>query len=188
MSEPTIDHPIRQLATTVVYESPYLRLREDRVVRLDGSQGIYSYLEKPDFALIIAEEDNGDLHLVEQYRYPVRARSIEFVQGTFPGLADGDPEELAREELRQETGITAARLRHLGRLNAAKAQSVQGFDVFVATGLTQGEAELEPEEQDLQHRRYTRAEVEDLIRTGVITDNSTLAAYALYLLSGAAPG
>ena len=97
--------------------------------------------------------------------------------------AAADPEHLAREELRQETGITARVLRHLGYLYCAAGMSSQGFDVFLATGLTPGTAELEVEEQDLVHRWFPRAEVEEMIRTGVITDDSSVAAYTLLLLS-----
>jgi 8-oxo-dGDP phosphatase len=174
---------VEQLSTQVAYETQYLRLREDRIRRPDGSEGIYSYLEKPDFALIIPVEDGG-FHLVEQYRYPVRARSWEFPQGTFPGLVPAaDAEHLAREELRQETGLTARQMRHLGHLQCANGVSSQGFDIFVATGLTHGRAELELEEQDLLHRWLPRARFEAMIRSGVITDDCTLAAYTLFLLN-----
>ncbi|MER6951678.1 NUDIX hydrolase [Nonomuraea sp. NPDC000554] len=180
-------HAIQQLSTAVTYESPYLRMREDRIRRQDGSEGIYSYVEKPDFALVIPLENDG-FHLVEQYRYPVRARSWEFPQGTLPGLAAGEPERMAREELRQETGLTAGVLRHLGRLNCAKGMSSQGFDVFLAADLTPGEAELEVEEQDLVHRWFPRREVEEMMRHGTITDAASLAAYTLILLDGATTG
>ncbi|TDD54623.1 NUDIX hydrolase [Nonomuraea terrae] len=179
--QPNTEHPIQQLSTEIVYESPYMRLREDRIRRLDGSDGLYTYVEKPDFALIIAIENDG-FHLVEQYRYPVRARSWEFVQGTFPKMGVGAPELLAREELRQETGITAGVMRHLGRLHCAKGISSQGFDVFVASDLTHGEAELEVEEQDLRHQWVSRTDFENMVTDGVVTDDSTLAAYTLFLL------
>jgi len=108
---------IEQTSTRVVYETWHMRLREDGIRRPDGSAGTYSYVEKPDFALIIPVE-NGGFHLVEQYRYPVRMRCWEFPQGTLPGMAVADdPEHLAREELRQETGLTASVLRHLGHLH-----------------------------------------------------------------------
>jgi 8-oxo-dGDP phosphatase len=175
---------IEQTSTRVVYETPHMRLREDGIRRPDGSAGIYSYVEKPDFALIIPAE-NGGFHLVEQYRYPVRARCWEFPQGTLPGMAGtDDPEKLAREELRQETGMTAGVMRHLGRLDCSHGLVSQGFDVFVATGLTPGTPELEIEEQDLRSRWFGRAEAEDMIRGGGITDDSTLAAYALFMLNG----
>ncbi len=177
---------IEQTSTRVVYETPHMRLREDGIRRPDGSAGIYSYVEKPDFALIIPVEDGG-FHLVEQYRYPVRMRCWEFPQGTLPGLAAAaDPEKLAREELRQETGMTAAAMRHLGRLHCSHGMASQGFDVFVARGLTPGPPELEIEEQDLRSRWFGRAEMEEMIRAGGITDDSTLAAYTLFLLAGQA--
>ncbi|HEY6277321.1 MAG TPA: NUDIX hydrolase [Streptosporangiaceae bacterium] len=186
MQEPA-GQRIEQLATRVAYETAYLRVREDRIRRPDGSEGIYSYIEKPDFALIIPVEDGG-FHLVEQYRYPVRARLWEFPQGTFPGLVPAtDAEQLAREELRQETGITAREMRHLGHLHCANGLANQGFDVFVAAGLSHGRAELEVEEQDLRHRWVPRAEFEAMIRSGAVTDDSSLAAYALFLLSERAP-
>jgi len=175
---------IEQLSTRVAYQTPYLRMREDQIRRPDGSDGIYSYVDKPDFALVIAAE-NGGFHLVEQYRYPVRMRCWEFPQGTLPGMAAADdPEKLAREELRQETSLTASALRHLGHLHCAHGLVSQGFDVFVASGLTQGTPELELEEQDLRCRWFGRAEVERMIRRGGITDDSTLAAYTLFLLAG----
>jgi 8-oxo-dGDP phosphatase len=171
-----------QLSTRVAYETPYMRVREDAIRRPDGSEGIYSYIEKPDFALIIPIEDGG-FHMVEQYRYPVRQRSWEFPQGTFPGMAPtDDPEWLAREELRQETGLSAGAMRHLGHLQCAKGLTGQGFDVFVATELTYGSQELELEEQDLVHRWLPRGEVEGMIRRGELTDDSTVAAYGLLLL------
>jgi 8-oxo-dGDP phosphatase len=177
----------QQTSTRVAYESPYLRLREDGIRRPDGSPGIYTYVVKPDFALVIPAE-NGGFHLVEQYRYPVRERSWEFPQGTFPGLdPTEDAERLAREELRQETGMTADVLRHLGFLHCAKGMSSQGFNVFVASGLSHGPPELEPEEQDLVQRWFPRRELEDMIRDGAITDDSSVAAYALYLLREPGP-
>ena len=92
-----------QLSTREVYRNPWLSLREDRIERPDGSGGIYSVVDKPDFALVIPAERDG-FHLVEQYRYPVGGRFWEFPQVT--GAAP-DPESLARAELAEETGLRA---------------------------------------------------------------------------------
>jgi 8-oxo-dGDP phosphatase len=61
---------ITTLSSRLVYRDPWLSLREDRVRRADGSLGVYSVLDVPDFALVVPVEDDG-YHLVEQYRYPV---------------------------------------------------------------------------------------------------------------------
>jgi 8-oxo-dGTP pyrophosphatase MutT (NUDIX family) len=100
------------VSSRIVYANQWMQLREDVIERPDGSQGIYTYVEKPDFALIIPVEHDG-FHLVEQYRYPVSHRSWEFPQGTLTDRQDADPEELARRELAEETGLRAGRLTRL---------------------------------------------------------------------------
>ncbi|WP_242882447.1 NUDIX domain-containing protein [Actinomadura litoris] len=175
------EHAVRRVATRVVYENPWMVVREDEVERLDGSRGIYGVVDKPDFVLVIPMENDG-FHLVEEYRYPIRRRTWNFPQGTFPGREEGDPEELARLELRQETGLRAASLTHLGYLNCSHGTSGQGFNVFVAAGLRAGETDREPEEQDMRQRWFSRAEVKAMIRDGCITDDSSVAAYALLIL------
>ncbi|ONH29133.1 hypothetical protein BL253_17095 [Pseudofrankia asymbiotica] len=54
----------------MVYENPWMRVREDAIVRTGGVEGIYGVVEKPDFALVIPM-DAGGVWLVEQHRYPV---------------------------------------------------------------------------------------------------------------------
>jgi 8-oxo-dGDP phosphatase len=178
---------IATLSSTVVYANPWLSLREDQVRRGDGSVGTYAVVDRPDFALVIPAE-RGGFWLVEQYRYPVGHRSWEFPQGTFPHGQTGTDEDLARQELREETGLTAGSLTMLGRLHCAKGMSSQAFTVWLAEDLTHGEPELEPEEQDLLHLWFSRAEVEEMLRAGRITDDSTLAAYTLWLLRDGAAG
>ena len=64
------DGTITVRASRVVYENPWMRVREDAIGRPDGSAGIYGVVEKPDFALVIPVDADG-VWLVEQYRYPV---------------------------------------------------------------------------------------------------------------------
>jgi 8-oxo-dGTP pyrophosphatase MutT (NUDIX family) len=118
-----------------VYRNAWMSVREDRVRRADGSDGIYGVVDKPDFALVIPRDEHG-LWLVEQYRYPVRRRAWEFPQGSWGNGTSGSPVELAAAELREETGLRAEHVRHLGHLYGAYGFCSQGFDVYVATGLT----------------------------------------------------
>jgi 8-oxo-dGTP pyrophosphatase MutT (NUDIX family) len=175
------DPTIRRVSSRVVYRSRWMSVREDQIVRPDGSAGVYSVVDKPDFALIIPAERDG-FWLVEQFRYPVGARRWEFPQGTFDPGHTGSPADLARAELAEETGLRAGRLTHLGHLHCAYGMSSQGFDVFLATDLVAGIPSRGVDEQDMQHRWLPRTEFEHLIRTGEITDDSSLAAYTLLLL------
>jgi 8-oxo-dGTP pyrophosphatase MutT (NUDIX family) len=172
---------IRTLASSVIYEDSWMSLRRDEIERRDGTRGTYAVVEKPDFAVVIPA-DSGRFCLVEEYRYPVRRRAWAFPQGAFPGRAAGDPEDLARLELAQETGLRARELTRLGFLHSSHGTSGQGFHAYLATGLTEGDPDREPEEQDMLHRWVSRDEFKDMIRDGMITDDSTVAAYSLLVL------
>ena len=166
-------------ASTVVYRNRWMTVREDVTVRPDGSTGIFGVVEKPDFALIIPYE-NGGFHLVEQYRYPVNGRYWEFPQGAWEDAPDADPVTLAAGELREETGLRAESLQRLGYLYEAYGYCDQGFHVILATGLTQGERRLEPDEAGLVSRWVSEAELWDLVDHGRLLDAPSLAALALF--------
>jgi 8-oxo-dGTP pyrophosphatase MutT (NUDIX family) len=90
---------------------------------------------------------------------------------------------LARSELAEETGLRAAHLRHLGHLHGAYGFCSQGFDVFLATGLSAGTPNREPTEQDMTHRFVPDDEVVAMISAGLLTDGASVAALALYFLA-----
>ena len=169
---------IEQLTSREVYRSRWMRVREDEVRFPDGSTGTWSVVEKPDFALVIPQADGG-FWLVQQYRYPVGSRQWEFPQGGWPAGRSGSPEQLAAAELREETGLRADTLTHLGRLHAVYGYSSQSYDVFLATGLHEGEPERESTEQDMVHEWRPEAEVRRMIRSGELADAHSLAALQL---------
>jgi 8-oxo-dGTP pyrophosphatase MutT (NUDIX family) len=167
-----------------VYRNPWTRVREDVVRLADGTSSVYGVVERPDYALVVPAQDDG-FWLVEQYRHPIGRRSWEFPQGGWPPGRTGSPEDLARAELAEETGLRAGRLRHLGRLDEAPGLSTQRFDVWLATDLTPGPTAREASEADMVQALVPEAELVARIRSGAITDASTLAAYALVLLDRA---
>src|SRR6202167_6335000 len=173
---------VRMLTTGVVYEDQWMRLRRDEIERRDGSRGTYAYIDKPDFALVIPAEHDG-FHLVEEYRYPISRRTWSFPQGGWPSGETGSPEELARLELSQETGLRAGALAKLGFLHCAHGTSNQGGHYFLATELEPGAPEREGEEQEQSQAWFPPGRFEEMIGEGLITDDSTVGAYALLLIS-----
>ena len=165
-------------------------VREDDVRRQDGSLGIYGVIDKPTYALVIAQDDDR-YRLVEQFRYPLGLRRWEFPQGTAPGSLEGDeppPADLAARELREETGLRAASMVVLGQLDVAPGMSSQRGWVFLATGITEGEHDREPEEQDMHSEWFTGEQIERMIVDGVITDAQSMAAWTLLRLIGCDAG
>jgi ADP-ribose pyrophosphatase len=169
---------IRQLSSRVVYRNTWMTVREDEVERDNGARGIYGVVEKYDSAIILPI-DGDQIYLVEQYRYPLGVNSLEFPQGSLEknGI---DPAEIARDELRAETGLVAAKLDYLGEIHIACGYANQKTHAFVATGLTHAARKPDVEEHDLAVHRVSLAELQQLIHDNVIKDAQTLAAWALY--------
>jgi 8-oxo-dGTP pyrophosphatase MutT (NUDIX family) len=161
-------------------------VREDVIELPDGSTSVYGVVERPDFALILPAERAG-FWLVEQFRHPIGRRSWEFPQGTWSHGRDGTPEELARAELAEETGLRADRLDHLGRLDLAPGLMTQRFDVWQASGLTPGPTAREASESDMRSAFVPEPELRNMIREGRFTDGPSLAAFSLLLLDGGCP-
>jgi 8-oxo-dGTP pyrophosphatase MutT (NUDIX family) len=171
---------IKVLSSREVYRNKWLRLREDQVERSNGARGIYGVVDKEDCAIILPIE--GDtIYLIEQFRYTVLERCLELPQGGWE-TAGVDPEELARGELREETGLVAAKMTYLGTMWIAYGFVHQRQHVYLATGLSPALAHPDPEEHDLVLRTASIAEFENMLLNGTIRDASTIAAWGLYKL------
>ncbi|MGD0801353.1 MAG: NUDIX hydrolase [Terracidiphilus sp.] len=171
---------ITTISSREVYRNHWMRVREDEVLRSNGEPGIYGVVEKHDAAIILPI-DQGRVWLVEQYRYTIGERALELPQGGWEMEVE-NPEELARGELREETGLHASEMTCLGSLWIAYGFLKQKQYVFLAGGLTQSEVDRDDEELDLIVRSVSVAEFEEMIVSGVIRDGCTLAAWGLYLL------
>jgi ADP-ribose pyrophosphatase len=171
---------ITTLSSREVYRNHWLRVREDEILRSNGQKGIYGVVDKDECAIILPIDD-GRVWLVEQFRYTIQERALELPQGGWEMEID-DPEELARGELREEIGMDAAGMVHLGTMWIAYGFARQKQHVFLATGLTPTATDPDAEEHDLVTRSVTVAEFEQMMLDGTIKDCSTLAAWGLYLM------
>lgn len=168
------------LSSTEPFANPWLAVREDTVRLPDGSVGVRTVVTGPDIALVVPL-DGDRLHLVEQHRHPVGGRRWELPSGSLDET-DVDPAAAAARELREETGLVAATLAPLGVVEMSPSTLDQRCRVFLATGLVAGPSAPDPEEQDLRSAWFTRAEVEQMVLDGRLTDAKSLAAYALLQL------
>jgi len=176
--------PIKTISSREVYRNPWTSVREDVIERADGSRGIYGVVDKQPSCLIIPLERTADgefLTLVEQYRFTVGGRYLEFPQGSWETV-DTVPEELAHGELREETGLRAKKMTLLATLRIAYGILNQMQYVYLAEELTPGEQDLDKEENDLVARRVSVAEFEAMLVDGTIVDGCSAAAWGIYRL------
>ena len=171
---------ITTIGSREVYRNHWLRLREDRILRSNGKEGIYGVVEKDDCAIILPIDD-GRVWLVEQFRYTIQERALELPQGGWE-MEIESPEQLARGELKEETGLVASQMTHLGSLWIAYGFARQREHVFLATGLTLTERDLDAEEHDLVVRSVPIEDFEQMILDGRIRDECSVAAWGLYLI------
>jgi ADP-ribose pyrophosphatase len=179
-SSPVPAPSITTLSSREIYRNRWLRLREDRILRSNGKEGIYSVVDKDECAIILPIE-NDRVWLVEQFRYTIQERAWELPQGGWEE-AIVDPEELARGELKEETGLHAERMVRLGMLWIAYGFTRQKQHVFLASGLKQTNTDRDAEEHDLAVRSFAIEDFERMMREGMIADASTVAAWGLYRL------
>ena len=175
---------IRKISSREVYRNPWTSVREDVIERANGQRGIYGVIDKDPACIVIpldAGPDGEFVYLIEQFRYTVGGRYLEFPQGGWE-VAEIVPEELARGELKEETGLTAERMTQLSTLQIAYGVMNQKHHVFLAEGLTMGEPEPDAEESDLVVKRVSVLAFEEMILDGTIVDNCSVAAWGLYRL------
>ena len=166
-------NPWQTLSTEVKYHNPWISVREDQVLNPGGGQGIYGVVSMKNKALgIVPVDAEGNTWLVGQYRYPLNEYSWEIPMGG--GLIGHDILVSAQRELKEETGLTAARWTRIARLHTSNSVTDEEGFVYLAEDLTQGD--LEPEEtEDLRLWKLPLAEAVRLVMADRITDGISVA-------------
>lgn len=160
--------------TRTAYENAWIRVREDEVVRPDGSPGLYGVVElRSPAVFVVPVTDAGEVVMVVVDRYPLGAPSLEIPAGG----TDGDVFLVAaRRELREETGLAAREWRDLGPVHSLNGVADAPGQVFLATGLDQVGGQEQAAEGITSTRLVPFAELSSLIADSTITDNETLGA------------
>ena len=138
----------RLLDTTYPFATKWLKLRQDRI-HLEGDGEIaFTYLDSAGAVGVVPVTADGDIVLIRQYRYTVDDVCYEIPAGGLHDTGDASSEQVARDELRQETGGVCGELLYVGFFYTATGQYSQTFHAYLALNveLTQPQS-LEPTEQ-----------------------------------------
>jgi ADP-ribose pyrophosphatase len=140
-------------------------------------------------AVIIAVTDDAKLVLVEQYRIPCEARTIELPAGIIGDEPHASLEthiEAARRELIEETGFDASHIEELSAGPASSGLASEIVTLFLATGLQRvGQGGGVAHEEIMVHEvpvAGAREWLADKARTGLLVDPKVFA--GLYFAAG----
>lgn len=169
-----MSNPWKTLSVRQVYENNWITLEEHQVINPSGGNGIYGKVHFRNKAIGVVVLDNeGNTWLVGQYRYVLNAYSWEIPEGGCPlGTL---PLDSAKRELKEETGITAARWQPIMTFHTSNSVTDEEGFIFLAEELSFGTNELEETEADLVVKKLPFTEAINMVMRGEITDSMSVA-------------
>ncbi|WP_420175443.1 NUDIX domain-containing protein [Luteococcus sp. OSA5] len=161
-------------SSKVVYSNPWISVREDQVVRPDGSPGIFGVIGvQHEAVFVVALTDDDRVWMVTVDRHTTGS-SLELPAG---GTDGQDPLVAAQRELAEETGLQAEHWRRIGGMNALNGVAVAPEHVFLATGLSPADGLAEQDAEGITSAEALPwAEVMQRVRDGRIADGESIAA------------
>lgn len=161
-----------------IYKGRIVDLRVERVTLPNGTAVDLELMHHPGAAAVVAADEQGRVVLIRQYRHAAGGYIWELPAGVLasPGEA---PRECAARELREEAGLTAAELRHLGTIFTSPGFCDERIHLFLARGLDEAGHAHEADEVIAEIRRVPIRDALAMIQRGEVVDAKTIA--GLYL-------
>lgn len=182
MSHPSNLQPWQILSTKIIHHTPWIEIVEDTCLA-DGKEITYTYTRRVDEGpMILAEDTDQKLWMVRQYRHPIKKIVWQFpAEGKYPNESW---ETAAQRGLKEELQKQANSLTDLGVFYPDPGGLDQKYHAYLATDLSpiaHNNEDHNPDEvENLELHSFSRAEIDQMIDSGEICDNWTLAALFLY--------
>jgi ADP-ribose pyrophosphatase len=161
----------------MVYENPWMRLREDIAELPDGRTTIYGVVVFGDCVGVLPFVDEDHVLLVRQYRY-VQSETHRWEMPT-GGIKEGETlEQAAQRELAEEAGYHAGQLIHISSYYTSKCICDETAHLYIGENLTPAEAP--PDDTEFLERRiFPFDEALRLALEGEIMDSMSVVALLL---------
>ena len=156
-----------------IYEGAIMNVRKDTVTAPKG-KAYREIVEHNGAVAAVALTDEGNIVMVRQYRYACGRAILEIPAGKID-KGETDPVEAMKRELKEETGYSASQILHMGDVNPSCAYSEEVIHLYLMTGLTPGEQDLD-EDEALEVIEMPFEEVYGMAVRGELVDSKTLAA------------
>jgi ADP-ribose pyrophosphatase len=172
---------VEVISSKLSYEGPLFRVYTDEILE-KGRRVMRDVVRHNGSVVILAIDDSKSKRdplvvMERQYRHAAKEYLLEVPAGK---LEEGeDPLAGAKRELLEETGFRAARWRKMVRYFASPGFLGEWMQVFIAEGLTLGEAQPEYDEQ-LEIEMIPLSKLLGMIEEGKLHDGKTLISVMLY--------
>jgi ADP-ribose pyrophosphatase len=164
------------LNSEIKYQGRAFTIRLDHVRLPDGRTADLDIVEHHGSVVLVPVDQDGNLLLVQQYRHAAKLDLLELPAGTIE--ENEAPEACAAREVREETGMAAGNLVHLGGFYLAPGYSTEYMHVYLATDLRYDP--LQPDADEfLKVEKIPLAQALELFEQGEIPDSKSLAALLL---------
>ena len=165
------------LSSEVLYTGRVFGVRRERLIEPAGTRTVREIVTHPGSVVILPVLADGRILLIRQYRHAAGQYMWELVAGhREPGE---ESRHGAARELKEETGYTARRYRKLLEIYPSPGLLSERMVIFLAEGLTKGEANPEDDEK-IEARILTLREIERWIGSGKIKDAKSICGLLYY--------
>ncbi|WP_120953691.1 NUDIX hydrolase [Arthrobacter oryzae] len=173
-------HEVKQIRERLAYSNQFIELYDDDVEFPDGSSGRYVRLQSamPGAPVVLVAMYEGRIALVRTFRYALGQLVWELPRGFSQGLG---VEDTARNELREELGISSADIEVIGFL--APDSGMQSTRAAVVAAAVHAPMDGPEDINEVESICWvTFEDLEQMIRLGQVEDSFTVAACTLIRL------
>jgi ADP-ribose pyrophosphatase len=165
--------PFELLKSEILMKGRAFTIRRDTLKTPDGRETKFDIVEHGGSVILIPIDAEGNLLFVRQYRHAAEMDLLELPAGTRD--RDEPFEECAAREIREEVGMEAGALTHIGSFYLAPGYSTEYMGVFLATDLKHNPLEADDDEF-LSVEKIPVAEAIQMAERGEMPDAKSLAA------------
>lgn len=161
----------KKIKSEQVFDGRLLKVFVDTIELPDNNTSTRDWIKHPGACAVIPLYENGDIMMIRQFRYPMAQIFWEVPAGKID--AGENPDQTAIRELKEETGLSAQTMDYVGHFYPAIGYADEVIHIYVASGLSENEQEMDDDEFVYKERIPFKQAIE-MIHSGEINDGKTV--------------